>query len=82
MTNTEAWAERSGSERAVLHRSTELLRELELSPGIRAHMNFLVKTVLAHVFSLQLINQLQVSVRGSETRRARCLLDYSGAVEK
>lgn len=47
MIDTEVWAERSGSESAVLHRGTELLRGLELSPGIRAHVSILVKTVLA-----------------------------------
>lgn len=66
----------------VLHRGTELLRGLELSPGMRAHVSFLVKTVLAHAFSLPLINQLQVSARVSETCRARCLSGYSGAVKK
>lgn len=76
------WAERSGSENAVLGRGTELLRGLELSPGMRAHVSFLVKTVLAHVFSLQLIDQLQVSARGCKTCRARCLSEYSGAAEK
>lgn len=47
MIDTGMWAERSGSESAVLHRGTELLRGLELSPGIRAHLSILVKTVLA-----------------------------------
>lgn len=43
MINTEAWPERSGSESVVLHRGTELLRGLELSPGMRAHVSFFSK---------------------------------------
>lgn len=64
MIDTETWAERSGSESRVLHRGTEVLWGLELSPGIRAHTRFLVKIVLARAVSLQLINQLQVSAGG------------------
>lgn len=64
MIDTETWAGRSGSESRVLHRGTERLWGLELSPGIRAHGRFLVKILLAHAFALQLINELQVSARG------------------
>lgn len=62
--STEAWAERAGSESAVLHRGCRELGGLELSPGIGARVSFLVKTVLAPAFSFAVTKSASGFTRG------------------